>query len=66
MNKKRKIDKIDIIVFIVLTMWGLSILIPFVNVLAVSFSTQKEYLETPLLLWPKTHTGKLCCIIQER
>ncbi|HAA25305.1 MAG TPA: carbohydrate ABC transporter permease [Ruminiclostridium sp.] len=56
MNKKRKIDKIDIIVFIVLTMWGLSILIPFVNVLAVSFSTQKEYLETPLLLWPKKPT----------
>jgi putative aldouronate transport system permease protein len=56
MNKKRKIDKIDIIVFIVLTMWVLSILIPFVNVLAVSFSTQKEYLETPLLLWPKKPT----------
>lgn len=56
MSSKRKVDKIDIIVFIILTMWGLSILIPFINVLAISFSTQKEYLETPLLLWPKKPT----------
>jgi len=55
-NKKRKFDVIDIIVITILTIWALTIIIPFINVFAISFSTQKEYLDTPLLLWPKKPT----------
>lgn len=41
------------ILFIFLTCWGLLIIVPFLNVIAISFASYKEYLETPLLLIPK-------------
>lgn len=53
LHKIKKFDLIDIILFIVLTAWGLAIVIPFINVIAVSFASYKEYLETPLMLFPK-------------
>jgi putative aldouronate transport system permease protein len=55
MKKKlfRKFDMIDIILFILLSFWGLIILLPFLNSVAISFTSYKEYLETPLLLFPK-------------
>lgn len=43
----------DIVLFIILTLWGAAILLPFINVIAISFSSYKEYLETPLLLFPR-------------
>lgn len=53
LEKRRKIDVIDVLLFLFLTVWGLVILLPFVNVIAISFSSYKEYLETPLLLIPQ-------------
>ena len=53
LEKRRKIDVIDVLLFLFLTIWGLVILLPFVNVIAISFSSYKEYLETPLLLIPQ-------------
>ncbi len=51
--KRKKIDAVDVVLFIILTVWGLAILLPFINVIAISFSSYKEYLETPLLMFPK-------------
>jgi putative aldouronate transport system permease protein len=53
MSARKKISAVDILLFIMLTAWGLIILFPFLNVVAISFTGYKEYLETPLLLWPK-------------
>lgn len=53
LEKRRKINVIDVLLFLFLTIWGLVILLPFVNVIAISFSSYKEYLETPLLLIPQ-------------
>ena len=50
---KKKIGKLDVFTFVVLTMVGLAIALPFINLLAISFTTQKEYMETPLLIFPK-------------
>jgi putative aldouronate transport system permease protein len=52
LQKKKKVDFADIILFVILTVWGLAILLPFINVIAISFASYKEYLETPLLLFP--------------
>ena len=37
----------------------LLIIIPFVNAIAISFATQKEYVDNPLMLFPvRTHAEK--------
>lgn len=53
LHKRKKIDVVDVILFVILTAWGLIILLPFLNAVAISFASYKEYLETPLLLFPK-------------
>lgn len=52
LRKIRKFDFVDIILFVILTLWGLLIVVPFINVIAISFASYKEYLETPLMLIP--------------
>jgi len=51
-----RFELLDVFLLVVLTLWMLIIAIPFINVIVVSFTTQKEYLETPLLLFPKSPT----------
>ena len=53
---RKKIHLADIVLGVILTLFGLSILIPFINTVAISFTGYKEYLETPLLLFPKNPT----------
>jgi len=53
LHKKKKFDLVDVVLFLFLTAWGLIILLPFINVIAISFSSYKEYLATPLLMFPK-------------
>lgn len=48
-----KFGVLDVVLFVILTVWTLVILLPFINVIAVSLTSYKEYLETPLLLFPK-------------
>lgn len=48
-----KVDFMDIVLFVLLTAWGLIIAVPFINALAISFTSYKEYLESPLLLFPR-------------
>lgn len=51
-----RVTGLDIFIFIILTLGALSILIPFWNVIMISFATQREYAENPLLMWPKEPT----------
>jgi putative aldouronate transport system permease protein len=53
MIKHKKISAIDMLLFIFLSAWGIIILFPFLNVAAISFTSYREYLETPLLFFPK-------------
>lgn len=48
----------DVILFVLLTAWMLCIVLPFINVIAVSFSTYTEYLRRPTMLWPNEPTLK--------
>ncbi len=51
-----RIDFFDSVILVLLTFMALTIITPFINVLAISFATQKEYLTTPVLLVPKDFT----------
>lgn len=55
---KKKLQAFDIAVLSLLTIWMLIILVPFINVVAVSFTSNREYLENPLLLFPSQPTLK--------
>lgn len=58
MRKKKKLETFDIVVLVILTIWMLAILLPFINVVAISFTSNKEYLENPMLLFPQRPTMK--------
>jgi putative aldouronate transport system permease protein len=47
-------EPIDWVLFAFLTAFGLLIVIPFLNVISVSLTTYKEYLTSPLIIFPKT------------
>ncbi|MDR3173320.1 MAG: carbohydrate ABC transporter permease [Treponema sp.] len=49
----RAFDFMDAALFVLLSAWALIIAVPFVNALAISFTSYKEYLESPLLLFPR-------------
>lgn len=57
-HKRKRFDMIDVVVVILLTLWMLLIIIPFVNAIAISFATQKEYVDNPLMLFPSEPTLK--------
>lgn len=56
MKKKRKITGMDLLIVFILTIGAAAIIIPFWNVLVVSFATQKEYADHPLMLFPRNPT----------
>jgi putative aldouronate transport system permease protein len=51
-----RFEFLDVVLLVILTFYAMLIIIPFINVIAISFTTQKEYLETPVLLFPKEFT----------
>ncbi|NUU80025.1 carbohydrate ABC transporter permease [Paenibacillus xylanilyticus] len=60
-TKKSKIGTermtlLDYVIFAILLVLALMILIPFWNVIMISFATQKEYADNPLLMFPKEFT----------
>lgn len=60
-TKKSKIGTermtlLDYFIFAILLVLALMILIPFWNVIMISFATQKEYADNPLLMFPKEFT----------
>lgn len=56
--KRKRFDAVDVLVVTLLTLWVLLIIIPFVNAIAISFATQKEYVDNPLMLFPSEPTLK--------
>lgn len=56
--KRKRFDAVDVLMVTLLTLWMLLIIIPFVNAIAISFATQKEYVDNPLMLVPSEPTLK--------
>lgn len=54
--KYKHITTMDIVLAVFLSIGAMIIIIPFWNVLVVSFATQKEYADNPLMLFPKNPT----------
>ena len=55
---RKKIDIYDILLFFFISLWMLMIVFPFINVIVISFTTNKEYVMKPLLLFPMEPTLK--------
>ncbi len=53
---KKKISIFDVVVFIVLLLWGFAIFYPVYNSILVSFMSGQEYLESAFSLWVKDFT----------
>jgi len=53
MNRK---NAVDVLIYSALILYGLMILYPFYNTLLVSLVSEKEYLTTPFMLYPKKPT----------
>lgn len=47
-----RIEILDVVLVVILTVLALLIVIPFINVLTISFVTQQEYLKSSILLFP--------------
>lgn len=55
-RSRQKLESLDVVLLIVLTFFAIAIILPFVNVVAISFVTQQEYLKSTVLLIPKLFT----------
>ncbi|NLV58501.1 MAG: carbohydrate ABC transporter permease [Clostridiales bacterium] len=53
---RNRFQLMDTILLAILLLWTLVIILPFINVLAASFSTPKEYMDSPLMLFPANPT----------
>lgn len=53
---KDRFELMDWILVIILTLGMLCILIPFFNVIAISFTSYKEYMQSTWVIWPKEPT----------
>ncbi|MFD3270269.1 carbohydrate ABC transporter permease [Paenibacillus dendritiformis] len=51
-----KMTVLDYVIFFLLLIFALLILIPFWNVIMISFSTPKEYADNPLMMFPRNPT----------
>lgn len=61
MKRKKKLKRFemaDAILLIILSFWALVIVLPFMNVIAISLSTQRSYAANPLLLWVKEFSAE--------
>lgn len=54
--KRKKIEASYVIILIFVTLLGLIVLYPFYNAILVSLVSQKEYIQTPFMLYPKNIT----------
>jgi len=53
---RKKTEAFDIFVYAVLAVWALVIILPFYNVIVISFAKVSEYTRTPFMLFPKQPT----------
>jgi len=54
--KRKKFGLMDAIIFVILFAFFLIIIIPFLNVVAISFTSYKEYMQSTWVFWPKEPT----------
>ncbi|AGC67842.1 protein LplC [Thermoclostridium stercorarium subsp. stercorarium DSM 8532] len=54
--ENKKYSRFDIVLCVILALVLISIIIPFFNVIAVSFTSQQEFLQTSILIFPKKPT----------
>jgi len=55
-SANHRFGRLDIVLFIVLLIYGILIIFPFYNAFLISITPEHVYNETPLLLWPKELT----------
>jgi putative aldouronate transport system permease protein len=55
---RRRAGLLDIVAFTVISVFAASIIVPFIHMIVVSITTQKEYLDAVLLIFPKNPTLK--------
>lgn len=55
-HKKKKISAFEVINIVILTLFSLACLYPFINILLTSFSTEVDYYQSTLLVIPKHFT----------
>lgn len=53
---RNRLSTLDYILFVLLTLMGLAIVLPFYNAIMISFVTEAEYFKTPFILFPKQPT----------
>jgi len=53
---RERFELLDAIILAALLLLALVIIVPFINVIAISFATQKESLQSPLMLYPTRPT----------
>lgn len=54
--KRKRFTAMDWVLLIILSILLLCILIPFLNVIAISFTSYKEYMQSDWVFWPKAPT----------
>lgn len=55
-TRKKRLETMDIVALVLMTLITLSILIPFYNSIVISFSTISAYLRNPFAFWPSEGT----------
>lgn len=53
---RSRITSLDFVMFFILLFFVLIVIYPFYNAFLISVTTEKEYLSTPFMLWPKEWT----------
>ena len=51
-SRDRKIQGLDIVIFVILAIYAILIIFPFCNAFVISISSEASYLKSNLLLWP--------------
>ncbi len=55
-KRRRSFEVLDWVLLILMSIGLLCILIPFINVVAISFTSYKEYMQSTWVIWPKEPT----------
>lgn len=53
---RNRLSALDVVLFVILTLLGLAIILPFYNAIMISFVTEAEYFRSPFILFPKDPT----------
>lgn len=51
-KKRKRYDTVDIVCFVVLTLFAIAIILPFWNAVVISLETYSAYVKNPIAFWP--------------